>query len=145
MVDIVDGSLRVNQLDQILDNLNDILLGQYANIHIGVQTKLFVDTVTTNITQIITLVREEQVLDNLTCAGIISRVSITQLTVDVKHSLLLRVRWVFGQCIEDDAVVLSNRLVLVHKDSLCATLKDFHHVLLGNLSLTLHNHLVTLD
>ena len=42
-----------------------------------------------------TLVREEKVVDNLTSTCIIGRVSITQLTIDVKHSLLFRVTGVF--------------------------------------------------
>ena len=66
MVDIIDSCLRVDQLDEVLDNLNDILLSQHTDIHIRLQTELLVDAIATNITQVIALVREEQVLDNLT-------------------------------------------------------------------------------
>ena len=89
MVDIIDGSLGVHQLDQILDNLDDVLLRQDADIHICVQVQFLVNTVTAHITQVVTLVGEEQVLDDLTGTGIIGRVSITQLTIDVEHGFLL--------------------------------------------------------
>ena len=102
MVDIIDSCLGVHELDQILDNLNDILLRQHADIHIRVQTQFLVDTIATYITQIVTFVGEEQVLDHLTGTGIIGRICITQLTVDVEHGLLLRVRRVFLQGVEDD-------------------------------------------
>ena len=91
MVDIIDGCLRVNQLDEILDNLDNIFLSQNSHVHIGVESQLLVDSVATYVTQVITLVREEQVLNNLACTCIIGRVGITQLAIDVEHSLLLRV------------------------------------------------------
>jgi hypothetical protein len=53
--------------------------------------ELLVDTIAAYIAQVVTLVREEQVLEDLACTGVISRVSITQLTIDVAHSLNLRV------------------------------------------------------
>ena len=65
MVDIVDGSVRVNQLDKILDNLDDIILSQYAYLRVGVKTELLVNTVATYLAQVITLVREEEVLEYL--------------------------------------------------------------------------------
>ena len=89
VVDIIDGCLRVNQLDQILDNLDDILLCQDTDIHARIQSQFLIDTVTAYITQVITLVGEEQVLNHLTCTCIIGRISITQLTIDIKHCLLL--------------------------------------------------------
>ena len=65
MVDIVDGSVRVDQLDKILDDLDDIILGQYAYLRVGVKTELLVDTVATYLAQVITLVGEEEVLEYL--------------------------------------------------------------------------------
>ena len=89
MVNIIDCSLGIDQLNQILDNLDDILLSQHAHIHVCVETQLLVDTIAAYITKVITLVREEQVLNNLTRTGIISRICVTQLPVDIKHSFLL--------------------------------------------------------
>ena len=56
MIDIIDSCLRVNQLNQVLDNLDNILLSQHTNIHIGIEAQLLVDTITTYITQVVTLI-----------------------------------------------------------------------------------------
>ena len=56
VVNIIDIGFAVDQLNQVLDNLNDILLGQYTDIVVGRQVQLLVDTITANLTQVITLV-----------------------------------------------------------------------------------------
>ena len=83
VVNIIHIGIRVNQLNEIFDNLDDIILGQDSHIHVGIQTKFLVDTIATNLAQVVALVREEEVLEHFTGAGIIGRVSITQLTIDV--------------------------------------------------------------
>ena len=145
VVDIIDGSVGVHQLDKILDDLNDILLGQDTDIHIRVQTQFLIDSVTTYITQVVTLVREEEVLDHLACAGIISRISITQLAVDIVHSLLLTVTRVFLQRVEDDRELTCCISILVYEDGRSTAVEDLLSVLLGNLRFALHDHLITLD
>ena len=56
MVDIVDSSVRVNELDEILDNLYDVVTCKNANIHISIQTELLVDTVATYLAKVISLI-----------------------------------------------------------------------------------------
>ena len=56
MVDIVDSSVRVNELDEILDNLYNVVTCKNAHIHICIQTELLVDTVASNLTKVISLV-----------------------------------------------------------------------------------------
>jgi DNA-directed RNA polymerase subunit beta len=102
VVNIINIRFRVNQLNQILNDFNNILFCQYLHIHIRSQPQLLVDSVTAYFAKVISFFREEQVIDNLTSTGIISRICITQLTVDVKHSLLLRVRGVFSESVEND-------------------------------------------
>ena len=91
MVNIVNCCIRVNKLDQIFNNCNNIFFSQNSSIHISVESQLLINTVTTYLTEVVTLVREEQVLDHLTCTCIISRICITQLTINVVNSFLLRV------------------------------------------------------
>ena len=50
VVNIINICFRVNQLNQILDDFNNIMFGQYPDIHAGVQRQFLVDTVTTNFT-----------------------------------------------------------------------------------------------
>ena len=116
MVDIVDRSVRVNQLNEILDNLDDIILSQHTHIRVGIQSELAVDTVAAYLAQVITLVREEQVLEHLACAGVIGRIGVTQLAIDVQHSLFLRVAGVFLQGIEDDSIFVCSVSIFVQQD-----------------------------
>ena len=102
VVDIINSCIRVNQLDEIADDGDDILLCKNACLRVDVETELLVDAVATYLAEVVALVREEYVLEHLACRCVISRVSVAELTVDVKHSLLLRVRGVFSESVEND-------------------------------------------
>ena len=145
MVDIVHVGLRVNQLDEVLDDGDDILLGQHADVVIDAEVQLVVDAVAAHIAEVVTLVREEQVEDHLTGAGIIGRLCITQLTVDIVDGLVLRVGGVLLQGVEDDVEVGALSVLLVHQDAGHAALKNLIDVLFGQFALTGQEHLVTLD
>ena len=75
------AGVRVPVLDEIV----------YSTKPFCIQIQLLVDTVTSYLTKIVTLLTEEQVEDNLACTGIIGRIGITQLSVDVPDSLTLTV------------------------------------------------------
>ena len=55
VVDIIDVSLRVDQLDQVLDDFDDILVSEDTHAHVSLKTQFLVDSVTANLTQVITL------------------------------------------------------------------------------------------
>ena len=118
MVNIIHIGLRVNQLDQVLNDFNNIFLRKNTHIHISRQIQLLVNSVATYITQVISLFREEQVIDNLTCTGIIGRVCITQLAIDIQYSFLLRVTRVFLERVIYNRIVRLIRLFLVYKNVL---------------------------
>ena len=113
VVNIINSSVWVNQANKILNNLNDIILCQYTYIHIRFQIQLLVDTVTTYLSQVITLVREEKVLEHLTCTCIISSISITQLTINIVYCLNLRVARILSKCIENDRILTCSILILM--------------------------------
>ena len=144
MVDIVDRGLGVYKLDEILDNLDDVFLGKHPDIHVGVESELAVYPVASNIAQVVALVGEEQVLYDLACAGVVGRVGVAQLAVDVQHGLLLGVAGVFLQSVEDDRVVLGHSLVLVYEYRCGAALENVHHVVFRDHRLAVHYHLVAL-
>ena len=103
VVDIVDRALRVDELDEILDDRDDILTGKHLHIHRCVKLELLVDTVATHFAEVITLVGEEEVLDHLTRRLFVGSLGIAQLTIDVQHSVALIVGRVLAECIVDDA------------------------------------------
>ena len=115
VVDIVDGCIRVHQLNQVFDNLDDIVLRQYADVHIGIETQFLINTVAAHFAQVVALVGEEEVHEHFLRAVIVGRISIAQLTIDVEHSLLLGVARVLGECVEDDRELAGHLGILVEQ------------------------------
>ena len=145
VVDIIDISLRVDQLDQIFDNGYHILLGQDSDCGIDIQFEFFVDTVATHIAQVVTLVREEQLLDHVASRSLIGRLRVTQLAIDINHSLLLGVAGVLLQCVVNDRIVDTRLVLLVQENGLGTAFENIFDVLLGEHGLTIDDNLITLD
>ena len=59
VVDIIDITFGIDQLDKILDDLDDILLGEDFDIDRSIETEFLIDTVTTDFAEVITLLAEE--------------------------------------------------------------------------------------
>ena len=145
VVDIIDIGLRVDKLDEILDNLDDVLLGQHLDIHGGVEGELLVDTVTAYLAEVVTLFREEKVGDYLAGRRVIWRLGVAQLPVYILDSLLLGVCGIFLEGVEDDGVVRGVCLFLVEEDGVDAGFKNQVDTLFIKLLLAVDDDLVTLD
>ena len=145
MVNIVHNSLGVGKLDEILDDSDDVLASKYSDVWINGQIQLAVDTETSHLTEVIALVREEETVDDLTRRGVIGRVSIAQLTVNVCDGFLLRVAGVLLESVENDGEVCRGGVLTLHKDSLHASIENLLNDILCNLAVTVYNNLVTLD
>ena len=105
MVDVVHVGLAVNPADEILDNLDDVLLGEHPHGVGGVKTELGVDAETAHIAQIIAFLTEKEVDNHLACAGIVGRLGVSELAVDVVDGFALAVTGVFLQRVEYNLVV----------------------------------------
>ena len=116
MVDIVNICLRVDEFDEIMNYCNDILFCEDPGVHINVEVELAVDAESTDIAQVIPLVREEQLFNDVTCGSLIRRLGIAQLTVDIEHCLLLRVAGVFLQRIVYNGIVREAYIIAVKQD-----------------------------
>ena len=116
VVNIIDAGLGVDEFYQILDNLDDVLLGEHSHIRVCVETQLVVDAVAAHVAQVITLLAEEEVEYDLLGAGIVNRVSVAQLLVDVADGFLLTVRGILLESVEDDAVIGGLSVFLVNED-----------------------------
>ena len=147
MVNIIDCSHRVNKTYKILDNLDDILLCEDSYIHVGRKTELAVNAVTAHITQIIAFLREEEVIDYLSCACIIGRLCVTQQTEDAIYSLLLRVAGILVESVEDERVInsIGSIILLMQKNCLYTAVQDSVNELLVEDRLTLNYNLTALD
>ena len=145
VVDIVHLGAGVNQFDQVLDNLDDVLLGEHAGVVRDRHIEFTVDAVASHFTEVVTFLGEEEVLNHLACGSVISRFGITQLAIDIEHGFLLAVSRVFLEGIENDCEVALMRFLLVKQDSFGPRLQDGCAVLRREFRLTLEDDLVTLD
>ena len=145
VVDIVDVGLRVDQLDQVFDDGDDVLSRQRADSGVDIQIQLLVDAVTAYVAQVVTLVREKQLLDDVACRSLIGRLRSAQLPVNIYDSLLLGVAGVFLQGIVYDREIDAREVFLMQEDRLGAAFEDLLHVLLLEDSLAVYDHVVTLD
>ncbi len=89
MVDVVNVGLAIDKADEILDNLDNVLLGEHTHIVARVKVQLAVNAEAAHIAQIITLLAEEQVHDHLAGCCIIGWLGVAQLPVDVDDGFFL--------------------------------------------------------
>ena len=129
MVDIVDSRLRVDQLDKVLDDLDDVELGEYPCLGICGKTKLLVETETSDRAQVISLFREEELVDHVLGCGLIRRFRVAELFVDVFDSLVLSVGRILLEGVEYDGIFVGICLVLLEKDGLDVCVEDSFDVL----------------
>ena len=95
VVDIVHVGLRVDELNQVLDDGDDVLARQRADGRVDIQVQLLVDAVATYVAQIVTLVREEEFLDDVARRCLIGRLRSTQLAIDIHHGFFFGVTRIF--------------------------------------------------
>ena len=145
MVDIIHNRLRVDQLNQVLNDLDNILFRQHTNIITGRQSQLLVDTITTDITQVITFLREEQVRNDFSCTGVISRLSVSQLTINIQNGLFLGVTRVLLQCIVNNSIVGQVLVLAMEQDILRTRFQDRINAILIQYGLTVNNYGITLN
>ena len=150
VVDIVDFGLAAQQLDQIFDDGDDVFLSQDFDIFGDVEVKLAVDAVTADQTQVISLVREEQLLDDATGRLFIGRLSVTQLAINIFDSFLLGVAGVFFQSLKNDRIVRDSVILVafrlaMEQDGLHATVNNLLDMFFLKGNITLDDDLVTFD
>ena len=145
VVDVVHLGARVDELDEVLDNGDDVLARKRADFGIDLQPQLLVDTETAHVAQIVTLVREEELLDHVARRSLIGRFGSAQLPVDVDDSLLFGVARVFLQRIIYNGEIDARRILLVQQDRLGTALDDLFDVLLLQDGLAVDDDVVTLD
>ena len=145
VIDIVDVGLRVDELDQVLDDGDDVLARQRADGRVDVQTQLLVDAEAAHVAQVVALVREEELLDDVARGRLIGRLRGAQLPVDVEDGLLLGVAGVLLQGVVDDREVDAREVLLVQEDRLGAALDDLVYVFLLEDRFAVHDDVVALD
>ena len=89
MIDIVNLSLTVGEANEVFNDFNDIFLCKGFLTQCVVEVEFLVNLVTTHFSEIITLVTEEQFVNDATGRFVVRRISTTQLLVDVLNRFKL--------------------------------------------------------
>ena len=145
MVDIIHIGLTVDQADEILDDFDDVFIGEHTHRRIGVEAELLVDTETAHIAEVVALVAEEKILNQFASRSIVGRVSVTHLTVDVGDSFLLGATCIFAEGVENDLVITCVHILFVKQNHACATFENLgSHFFCQNL-IAVNKHFVTLN
>ena len=145
VVNVIDVRVRVHQIQEVLDDEQDVILGQRSVLNVFLNVQFAVDTESSHLTQIVALLREEQLINHPTRCVQIWWLSIAKLAVDVLHSFFLRVGAVLLERVVDDGVIGLVDILLVQDDGLGTGISDQFDVLLFQDGLTVEHHLVPLD
>ena len=118
MVDIIHDRPGIDELDQELDDLDDIGIGEHPDRRIDGQGQLLVQPVAAYVAQIVTLLGEEELLDDVAGGCLIRRFGIAELFVDVVDSLDFRIGRVLLKGVENDGVLVGIGLILLKENRL---------------------------
>ena len=145
VIDIINLRFGVDQFDQVFNNGNDVVLGQDLLVHSDIKTQFLVHSVSTNLTKVVSLIREEKLVDNSTGRFLIGRLGITQLTIDVLNCLFLRVCWILLQGVVDDGVIRLGIVLLVKQDGFYICIQDLINMLFVQNGIPVQNDLVSFN
>ncbi len=145
MVYVIHVRVGVDQFYKVLDNLDDVIVGERALAHRYLHIQFAVDTVASHLAKVIALVGEEQVLYHFAGCRFVSRLRIAQLTVYIEYRLFLRVGRVFLQSIEYNGVLGFACFLLMEQNRLGVGFQNALHQFGCKFRLTLNDDLVTFN
>ena len=87
MIDVIDGTLAVANIDKGTQHIDDVLVGQYAFTGDTFTTQPTVELHAADGRKVITLVREEQVVEQVFCGFFGWRLARTHHPVNLDQSL----------------------------------------------------------
>ena len=145
MVDIVDRSPGVNEGDQVFDDLDDVGVGQHAHARVDGQAELLVQAIAADAAQVVSLLGEEELVDDVAGGRLIRRFRIAELLVDEVDGLDFRIRRVLLQGVVDDGVLGGIGLVFLQQDGLYVRVQDLGDGVFVELLTTVHDGQGTLD
>ena len=88
VVNVIHIGVAVHEVQQRLDDANDVVRRQGARLF-SLHTQLAVDAEASHLTEVVTLLREEKLVDDATRRLQIGRLRVAQLAVDVLHRFFL--------------------------------------------------------
>ena len=124
MVDVIHRGLAVYETDKVFDDLDEVFLGEHAEILVGAEAKFAVEAETSHVAEVVALFAEEELVDDVAGGVLIRRFRIAELLVDVVHSLDLRVGRIFLESVENDGVLAGACFILLEENALDVGVED---------------------
>ena len=126
VVNIIDLNFRIDKLNQIFDNSDNVLFFKHMYIDIiRLAIEQFaVDAIATHFAQVVAFFGEEQTVHQFARRSIVGRFGITQLTINMQHGFTFRVTRVFLERIVDDGKIIHILSLFMQQDCLIARLDD---------------------
>ena len=109
--------------------------------------EFLVDTVAAYIAEVVALVREEEVLNHFAGRGIIGRLCVAELTIDINDGFLLRVGGILLEGIENDGVLIVVSLFVLanQKDVIHTRFENPRDIVGSDFLFAVNEHFVTFD
>ena len=145
VVDVIDRRLRVDELDQVADDLDDVFLRQDADVRVGGKVEFPVEAETAHLAQVISLVGEEELVDDVAGRRLIRRFRVAQRPGGVEDGFFLRVGLVFLEGVVDDGEIVGVGVLPVDQDGFDARFEDFVDMSLFENRLAVHDDVVAFD
>ena len=145
VVNVVDNSLRITQANQVLHNQHNVLVGQYPRLLVHANLKLLVNPVAAYFPEVVALVREKQLLDNVTGSFFVRSLRVPELTVNLLHGFFLRIGVILLQRVIDNCEVRNVHVFTVHYNRLGASLQNHVNIGFLNRGITLQQHFVAVN
>ncbi|CAI8266327.1 MAG: Uncharacterised protein [Flavobacteriia bacterium] len=145
VIDVVHLRFGVDQFDQVLDDADDVLLGQYLDVRFDLEFELFVQTVTTDFSKVVSRLREKQLIDDSPGRLLIGRLSISKLSVNVFYRFFFRVGRIFLKRVVNDGVVRVFCVLTVQQNGRYIRIQDFLYVVLLEHCIPIQDHLISLN
>ena len=144
VVNIVNLGLVVDQGNYVTHNGDNVFLGQYQVVIVDIGQQLAVDFETTYFAKVVTLVGEEQFINDTASRLVIRWIRTAQLAVDIVYRFYFTGSRVLRQGIVDDGKILFNILAL-QDDSrhIGVVVQDEFDVLFIQYCIAFENDLVT--
>ncbi len=145
VVDIVHFCLGVDQFDEVADNGDDVLIGQHARLLGNVEVQFFVNTITSDFAEVVSFIREEELVEGGARGLLVGRRCALQLQVYVFYGFLARLCRVFLQGVENDGVVHHFLIFLMEQHGLDVRIGNHVDVLFLEDGFTIDDHFRTFD
>jgi hypothetical protein len=118
VVDVINLGLGIGKFNQVPDDRYNIFLGKDLDARIYCQAEFSIDTVSSDITQVISLFREKQFIDDPAGGFFIWRFGIPELALNIFDGFFFRICGIFLEGIKDNRILQGINILFMKKNGI---------------------------